>query len=388
MRSSRNLITVTVAALALAASSAAAQTAPAAVTLKAPDGTTLKASYWTPGKPGPAIMLMHQCNRDRTAWGPFAAKAVAAGFHVFAMDYRGFGESEGTRFTNFQEQGSVIAEKWPGDVDAGFSWLIAQPGVDRDRIGAAGASCGVNQSAQLARRHPEVKTIVLLSGGVNPDAREYLKQSPWLPVLAAASVDDGNAVETMRWITGWSANPATRFVEFKAAGHGTDMFAVEKGLEKTMLDWFDANLRRAPATPPQTSAQSRPATPVEEFWNALTAPGGVARARQIYDEAKKKDPRVVLFPEAEANAYGYELLQRGNAKDAIEVFRLNMDAHPASANTYDSLSDAYLEDGNKVEALKYAEKTLQVLKSDTRTPEAFKQLVRESAERKVKELKK
>jgi len=155
-----------------------------------------------------------------------------------------------------------------------------------------------------------------------------------------------------------------------------------------MLDWFDANLRRAPATPPQTSAQSRPATPVEEFWNALTAPGRVARARQIYDEAKKKDPRVVLFPEAEANAYGYELLQRGNAKDAIEVFRLNMDAHPASANTYDSLADGYLADGNKAEALRYAEKALEVLKTDAQLPDELRTAIRESAEKKVRDLKK
>ncbi len=52
------------------------------------------------------------------------------------------------------------------DIDAAYAWLTSQKGVDKTRIGAAGASCGVNPSVQLARRHPEVRTVVLLSGGI------------------------------------------------------------------------------------------------------------------------------------------------------------------------------------------------------------------------------
>lgn len=36
-----------------------------------------------------------------------------------------------------------------------------------------------------------------------------------MPVLAAASQDDGNAVQQMRWLTGWSKHPGTKFVEKK-----------------------------------------------------------------------------------------------------------------------------------------------------------------------------
>ena len=375
------------AVLAAAANVVSAQPIPAPVTLKAPDGITLKATYYSPGKPGPGLMLLHQCNRDRSAWASFARDASARGYHVMALDYRGFGESEGQRFESFQEQGPVIAEKWPGDVDAAFAWFIGQPGVDRDRIGAAGASCGVNQSVQLARRHPEVKTVMLLSGGVAQEGREYLRKSPWLPVLASASHDDGNALEEMRWILGWSRNPSNRLVEYQKAGHGTDMFAVEKGLQPLMLEWLDAHLRNAPAKP-ATTAAPLPPTPVEEFWTTLTQPGGPARARQVYDDARKRSPKVVLFPEGEANAYGYQLLQQGQHGDAIIVFQMNVDAHPESANTYDSLSDAYLAAGKPDDALRFARKALDVLAKDTRTPEEFKTLIRESAEKKIRELSK
>lgn len=375
-------------AATLFAASALAQPAVTPVTLKAPDGATLEASYYSPGKPGPGLMLLHQCNRDRSAWAAFAKAAAARGYHVMALDYRGYGESEGQRFDNFQAEQPVIAEKWPGDIDAAFAWFLAQPGVDKDRIGASGASCGVNQAALLASRHPEVKTVVLLSGGLTAAARTYLQKSEWMPLMASASDDDGDAVNTMRWILGWSRNPKNKFVQFKAAGHGTDMFAVEKTLEPQMLDWFEANLRNAPAKPATaTSAASKP-SPVEEFWNALAQPGGAARANSIYRAAKDAGRAIVLFPEAEMNAYGYQLLQEGRGKDAIIVFQMNVDAYPQSANVYDSLSDAYLADGNTADALRYAEKALQVLAADMRTPPEVKQAIRESAEKKVRELKK
>ena len=371
---------------AVAAAQSPAGMAP--VALKAADGTPLKGTYFSPGKPGPGIMLLHQCNRDRTAWSSLAADAAKRGYHVLAIDYRGFGESGGDRFESFQQQQGVVAQKWPGDIDTAFTWLTSQAGVDRDRIGAAGASCGVNQSLMLGQRHPEVKTVVLLSGGASPEAREYLRTTPGLPVLIAASLDDGNIVSGMRWIMGWSRNPQNKFVEYKAAGHGTDMFAVEKGLQPMILDWFDGHLRNAPATLTVSGPPPQP-TPVEEFWKALRSqPGGVEKARAIYDATKKRDPKLVLFPEAELNAYGYQLLQDGDNKNAIAVFEMNVDAYPKSANTYDSLSDAHLAAGNRAEALKLAEKALTLLEADTQVTDELRTAIKESAEKKVKELKK
>jgi tetratricopeptide (TPR) repeat protein len=70
------------------------------------------------------------------------------------------------------------------------------------------------------------------------------------------------------------------------------------------------------------------------------------------------------------------------------MFQMNVDAYPTSANTYDSLADAQLAAGNRDEALRLAQKALEVLPSDTNAPPEFKQLVRESAEKKIQELKK
>ena len=240
----KRTISLTVVILGLA-SPAAAQPAPEAVTLKAPDGLALKGTYFSPGKPGPALMLLHQCNQDRASWAGFAAKAAARGYHVMTLDYRGYGESEGPRIDTLsdEERGRVMTQLWPGDIDAAFDHLMSRPGVDRARVGAAGASCGGGQSVFLASRHPEIRALVLLSGGTARGPREYVARATGLPVLGVASLDDGQAVTQMRAVTGGSQHPATRFVEYQRAGHGTDMFRVEPGLEPMMLDWFDAHVR-------------------------------------------------------------------------------------------------------------------------------------------------
>ena len=227
--------------------------------------------------------------------------------------------------------------------------------------------------------------MVLLSGGLTASGREFIRDSAWLPIFGAASQGDGGAVETMRFALGWSRNPTNTFVEYQAAGHGTDMFAVEKELQPQVLAWLETHLRNASTAKPAPTPDGGP-TIVEQFWTTLNQPGGVERARQLYDEAKSRDKSVVLFPERETNLLGYALLRDDKAKDAVVVFQLNVEGYPRSANAYDSLSDGYLALGNKEEALKYAQKTLDVLDKDPDATPELKRLLREGAEKKIKEL--
>src|SRR5215472_17027934 len=115
------------------------------VDLTASDGTTLKATYFSSGKPGPGVLLLHQCNRQRKVWDGLARQLSAAGINVLTFDYRGFGESEGEPFANLPpDQVRAVFQKMPSDIDTAYAYLMAQPGVNRSVIGVGGASCGVN----------------------------------------------------------------------------------------------------------------------------------------------------------------------------------------------------------------------------------------------------
>jgi dienelactone hydrolase len=361
--------------------------APRTVDLAASDGTKLKATYFAASKPGPGLLLLHQCNQQRHSWDELAGRLAASGIHVLTLDYRGYGESGGTPYKDLPpgEAGKLAEEKWPGDVDVAFAYLTAQPGVSHSIAGAGGASCGVNQSIQLARRHPEVQTLVLLSGNTSRDGREFLHKSAKLPGFFSAADDDGGAVELMQWLYSLSTNPGSKFVEYQTGGHGTNMFAAHKELPGMIVDWYVQTLMKTPGSAPALTQISRKADNTN-ILQLIDSPGGAAQAEQKLADARKKDPNANLFSEGLVNVLGYEHLQAGDTKGAVEILKLNVTAYPNSPNVYDSLSDAYLADGQKDLARENAKKALKLLASDSTDDEQLRKGIQESAEAKLKEL--
>lgn len=202
------------------------------VDIKAADGTNLKASYFSPGRPGPAILLLHQCNMDRHAWDGLAKDLSDAGFHVLTLDFRGFGDTGGER----------NAQKWPGDVDTAFAYLVAQNGVDRTRIAAGGASCGVTQSSDLAARNHDVKALMLLSGNASDATKAYIAATPSLPVFGAASEGDTGAAKGIRDAVGASKNPQSQVKIYSGTEHGVPMFGKNAELEPMIVTWLKSQL--------------------------------------------------------------------------------------------------------------------------------------------------
>ncbi|HEY1193274.1 serine hydrolase [Flavobacterium sp.] len=72
---------------------------------------------------------------------------------------------------------------------------------------------------------------------------------------------------------------------------------------------------------------------------------GVVAGTESYKKFKN-DPTYAI-KEGDMNRVGYQLLQTGKKKEAIEIFKINTEAFPKSGNAYDSLGEAYLADGDK-----------------------------------------
>ena len=360
------------------------------VELKASDGIVLKATYFAAGKPGPGVLLLHQCNRQRKVWDDLAVKLTASGINVLTMDFRGFGESGGTPFDKMppEEINKSIEAKWAGDVDTAFRYLMAQPGVSHRIAGGGGASCGVNQAVQLARRHPEVKSLMLLSEGTDAAGRKYLRESPKLQLFLAVADDDDDrgVVEIMEWLYALSPNPGNKLEHYAVGGHGVEMFKAHEDLEGLIVEWFGKTLKGNATVSAKTGAAAKPVSREIQFLEMIDEPGGVAKATKTYEEARQKDPRVVLFSEVVMNRVGYEHLQAGDVKGAIELLKLNVEAYPDSPNVYDSVSDAYLVDGQNEQALENAKKALELLEKDTKDPQAVRDGIKANSEEKVKKL--
>ena len=358
------------------------------VDLTAADGTKLKATFFAAANPGPGVLLLHQCNRQRKVWDSLAHQLAAAGVNVLTLDLRGFGESGGDRFDKLppQQVAQIEQEKWPGDIDTAFQYLVSQPGVTRDMIGVGGASCGVNNSIQTARRHPEVKSLVLLSGNTDLNGRNYLRNSA-PPVFFAVADDDEfpPSILSIEWLYSLTGNPGKTFAHYEIGGHGADMFAVHPELPGMIVDWYVTTLIKTPGRAPVS--KDAPALPEEvRYLNMIDQPGGAAKVAPMLEEARQHDPKATLFSEAVVNFMGYEHLQAGDIKDAVEIMKLNVAAYPKSPNVYDSLSDAYVADGQKDLARQNARKALELLPSDTTDTEQRRNGIKDSAEQKLKQL--
>lgn len=359
------------------------------VSLTAPDGTILKATYFTAAKPGPGVLLLHQCNEQRKSWDVLAERLASSGINVLTVDYRGFGESGGTPVDKLtpQERNRIVTETWPRDIDMAFQYLVSQPGVKRDMIGAGGASCGANYSIQLARRHSDVKSLALLSGGADRAGRLFLQSSKSLPVFTSAADDDpfGRVTEIMQWLFSVSPNPASRFAHYANGGHGADMFAAHKEMPDVIAEWFAATLMNNPGSAPKTNGS--PLGPqVLRTLELVDQPGGAIKVAKTLEQARESDSKAELFSKLIVNLLGYEHIQLGDTRGAVEIMKLNATAYPNSPNAFDSLSDAYLADGQKDMALQDAKNALELLVNDTTDNEQRRNAIRDSAEQKLKQL--
>ncbi|HKN82955.1 MAG TPA: hypothetical protein VJW17_05955 [Pyrinomonadaceae bacterium] len=359
------------------------KTVPHDIDLKSGDGTVLKGTYFPAAKPGPGVLLFHQSNRTRKSWDELAAQLTAVGIHVLTVDNRAHGESGG-KYDNEANRAAYWKTWWPSDLDAAFQYLSSQPGLNREAIGAGGAgNLGVESAVETARRHPaQVKSVVLLSGETVRSGMEFLHQASQLPQLYI--MDDNDEYpptqEEMKLLYVTASSPIKKLVHYSQAedapwlwyetfldsgkvpakgAHGTDMFKPHPELPGIIVDWFRSTLLKVPAPPlPDTLASA-------EVLNQLNFGGiaGIAEVKQQLLETRKKDPQAQLFPEVTAESIGEDFQRDGDAKTALEVFRLVEIAYPQSADVQSDLADACLASGEKDMAREHAQRALSLLDS-------------------------
>jgi dienelactone hydrolase len=357
---------------------------PRSVDVKAADGTPLKATYFAAAKPGPGVLLLHQNTRTRTSWEPVAPLLAAAGINTLALDLRGFGDS-GTPLEKLtDDERAEVRRHWPDDVDAGLQYLRAQPGVDRNVIGAAGAGwLGVLYAVDAARRHPEgITSLVLMSGETLRDGLQFLHDASQLPELFVFSDDDEYppTQDAMKLLYATSSSVSKKLVHYAEAenapwrwyetwdaetsgkvhphgGHGTDMFQRHPNLPAIIVDWFLTTLVKTPGHAPVDGLAAA------SILNQLQTPGGAAQVTQRLLDARRRDPEAQLWPEVAGDIIGGDFQRAGDVKNAIEVFKLNILAYRDSADAHANLADAYLANGQKDLALQYARHALSLLDS-------------------------
>jgi tetratricopeptide (TPR) repeat protein len=111
---------------------------------------------------------------------------------------------------------------------------------------------------------------------------------------------------------------------------------------------------------PQVKAGFDPRKSVVAALSATIASSGIDQAAKQYHDLKAAEPTTYNFDEDQLNALGYQLMGTKKFKEAIRILQLNVEAYPQSSNVYDSLGEAYMDDGNKPLAIANYQRSLQL----------------------------
>jgi len=111
---------------------------------------------------------------------------------------------------------------------------------------------------------------------------------------------------------------------------------------------------------PQVKAAYDSRTSIAETLSATIASSGIDAAVKQYHDLKAAGSSTYDFDEGELNALGYTLIGVKKFKEAIRILQLNVEAYPHSGNVYDGLGEAYMNAGDKLQAIANYKRSLEL----------------------------
>lgn len=100
----------------------------------------------------------------------------------------------------------------------------------------------------------------------------------------------------------------------------------------------------------------------------------VEKAIDVYYNIKDEKEDEYNFKESQLNILGYQLLQVGKTKEAVEIFKLNVEQYPDSYNVYDSLGEGCMMNGDNKLAIAYYKKSLKLNPNNENAKKMLEQL--------------
>jgi pimeloyl-ACP methyl ester carboxylesterase len=116
---------------------------------------------YRPGERRPAIIMMHGFGANKNGGPEWICRQFAAwGYVALRFDYRGCGDSEGTR-------GRVIPIEEVADAMNAVTYMASRADVDPDAIALCGSSLGGGVAVQAAGIDPRVAAVIVENGVAN-----------------------------------------------------------------------------------------------------------------------------------------------------------------------------------------------------------------------------
>ncbi len=186
------------------------------------EGLTNVRGWYVPSGNHAVVILAHGSGADRTQLAGEARALARDGFGILMFDWPGHGESGG-RVT----YGRTDRRAFSTAVD----YAMAQPDVDRDRIGALGFSVGAALVAETAAEDTRVRALVLVSCFADSDEQTRYQFGFWRPVMQWPAV----------WVDRvFMPDGPLRPIDAVRALEGRDLLVIAASSDPTVPSWMSA----------------------------------------------------------------------------------------------------------------------------------------------------
>lgn len=312
---------------------------------------------------------------------------------------------------------ALVLNEYVRDMQIVTSRLRDESYVDPVRLGALGFSGDGLAQLIFAMRHPDVDAVSLLeTGWLSPaQVSSYQESTDHDPLALRAALFYAysenlgrNSVEHITELTGmryaprsllYLGEPKMTHLDFVTEGLAlaevlearrparAPLGRAAQAVHNYQVRFFDAYVKgdaaalsRIAETPPVPPGGAlielthlpaiEPALSRAELMTSLEGDLAAALAKARADLAR--DPEAPVFDADWLNAAGYGQLQRGQRERAIALMTLFTEAHPRSANAFDSLSEVLEAAGRSDDARAAAARALELLPGDRTVPPAQK----------------
>ena len=94
----------------------------------------------------------------------------------------------------------------------------------------------------------------------------------------------------------------------------------------------------------------------------------------FHDSLKSENKSAPVFDERAINRLGYHFLLSKQLDKAIAILKFNVQEYPDSWNVYDSLAEAYMNNGQNDLAIKFYKKSLELNPDNTNGKEMLEKI--------------
>ena len=292
------------------------------VTFTTEDGWKITGNLSLPDQPSsgpiPAVVMLTEPGWvDRSIYETYLSDDLAkAGMAALSIDLRGSGNSLGKEF--LEEFSAEDKKGIQTDLRAAINYLSSLPEIDRTRIAAVGAGESSEYAVLEASVNPQLQALVLISGTLSRQARNYLSSENAVPVLGVVGKEDKESFRALAQAYAISKNRSSDFIV--AVGHGALMFSHTQGLEERVVGWIGKNLKQL-GREREVSFQSEDGWKLQGY---LRLPDGAS--------PNAKAPVVVLVHGAKHDQQTYFFMARELAKQGLASLRFDWRGKGTSMN--------------------------------------------------------